>query len=732
MKKISVLFFIFILLLGMSGMVAVYADGEDSPVYITQNSDFTKYTTIGNGSAGNPYVLSGNWVTYSTASVYIQNTDAYAIINGASISGAGYYGIYLENVENLNVTNTNINDKMAGIFISSCYRVLFDTVTINTLVNSDYGMKIDQSDVIGVWNCDFASMSNGLILVNNYRLSILDNTFVNSGISFYMTDQISSNSIMMTGNIINGKPIGYLYGAHDRIYDVSAFGQGILVNCVNVTVYNANIVGTTIGIQLLFSQNCVVDSATVSDNYIGILIYESSYCKVTNSIIDSNVNGIVGYFAIGTIITANNVTNNSHIGLWAYYGCSSSLIALNNFIGNTLNARDDGGIEDSKLIWAGVKFTNSVSGWRLNNVSVTLEQYGRSYTGYSNELGIFKVPLPNLGPYNITIEKFRYQTKNILNYADVQEGINIYEMSLEKDDLGPGTGFVQVRFMDGINPVEGATVNVYSYLDGAYYFHSQYTSITGGVYAGWVNITGLYYDNYTIVITHPDYERKTIQQVVISNGLVGTYNNIQLSAYPIDAYIYGNIYDMSNDLPLENVNITIYNDERIAKTIFTNVDGFFNMTAILFGVYQVEVNLNNYQTYYDTITVDIGGNQTFNPVTLYLMPNDYVPEVPTGAVVNNWDNQVFGNYWDDFGGIVVLAEESTAYSIPGDNIDNPVDEHPLSSPYNWKNPTITTITKPIISPIVDNEIDSLLVFATILAVISIIVILSIAYKFEKR
>lgn len=676
-----------------TGVGSVLA-GEDTSVYITQNSDFVLYATSGDGSAENPYYLSDNWATYGEASVHIENTDVYVLIDNAYLNGTGYYGIYLKNVSNLNVTNTIIVDKKAAIFIDNCSRVLIDNVVIENDDINDYGIKIDVSDNVAVDNCNILKAKYGLILLNSFRVRIADNIFINSGISFYSTCQVSTG-VLITGNTANGRPIGYLYGMANARYDISAYGQIILVNCVNITLYNGNIYHTTIGVQFIFSQNCIIALSNITDNLIGIAIYESSYCRIYGNNIERNWVGLTGSFSLGTIVDENNFIENIR-GIWVGTGVSASVIYSNNFIGNILeNARDDGTIQDSKLVWISARFMNSVSGYPLSNVSITIEKDGRTYTGYSNEYGLFKVPLPSLGAYNFTISKFRYHTETYTDYSVNTYGIHYYNIALDKRNLGPGTGYVLARFMNETTPVEGATVKVYSYLDGAYYFHSQYVSASGA-YAGWVNITGLYYDDYYFVITHPLYEERIIHQIVTTDGYVGMYNNIQLEAYPTDAFIYGRVYDETTEFPLENVSIILYNGpDIIVASIFTDANGFFNVTDLTFGSYVAIVSLQEkYEDKVYRFVIETGGNQPFNPVSIYMILSDYVPEDIGDSFVNEWDNRVTGNYWDDYDGLttsIVLASDGV-YNIPGDNPDNPIDQYPLLEPFVKKTDTVIPTT----------------------------------------
>jgi parallel beta-helix repeat protein len=653
----------------------IISDGEGSSIYITDNSNFTLYA--GSGIAGDPYIIAGEVLTNTgDGSVYIQDTDVYVVITDCVMNGTGYYGVYLNNVSNLNITSCDIYDKSAAILIDGCSRIFVSETNITNYGENDYGIRIDVSDNISVRNCNISLTSDGIQLWNSYRVEIVDNVFTGTGITFYGTCQVSTG-IRIQNNIVNDKPLGYLYNAHDRVIDISGYGQALLINSVNVTLYNGDISDVNSGVEFIFCQNSVLAYSNVTGCKRGVLLYESAYSKIYGNNLTGNTHGIMGYFATGSIIHENNVLNNIGYGIWMWYGCSSSAVYLNNFIDNVLgNARDDGGIEDSNLIWLGARFRNPISNHPLINVSVTIEKDGRSYTGHTNENGLFKVPLPALGVYNFTVEKFRYQTKYYINHVIDQYGIHLYDIGLDKADLGSGTGYVLARFMDGATPIVGVDIQVYSVLDGAYYFHSSYVS-ADVPYAGWVNITGLYYDDYVFVITHPDYERNIINQVIIANGHAGTYNNIQLTAYSTDAFIYGNVTDEMTGIPLENVNITIYNEIRDTITVFTDNTGLYNVTDIPFGTYQAMCSLIDYQTVYFEFNINENGSQGFNPFDFEMLHDDYVPSEPGGAEVNGWDNGVKGNYWDDFGGVVLLADEEGVYEVPGNNTDNPIDEHPL-------------------------------------------------------
>lgn len=843
-KNLKVILFIGLLLVTTINIMAVSAEGEDSPIYINGNGDFATYASSGSGIISDPYIISGLNETGSDYSLYITNTDAYCVFDNLNLSEAAY-SVSMVNVSNVNITNSLLQPGNKGILIeNSTYIGILSTIIM--VDEGKYGIRIDESDHVLVDNCFFSGGESGIIIKDSYRIWITDNIFLGAGLNFFGSSFVAS-SMNITGNLVNGKPLGYLEGEHDRVIDISGYGQAILTNCVNVTLHNGSISGTNMAVQFIFSMNSNLALSNITDNYIGLYLYESSYCRVYGNNISGNSIGLYGQFALGTIIYENNVIENTVYGFWLKAGCSSSTIYINNFIDNYINAKDDGGIMDSQLTWAAARFINRESGWPLSNVSVTVERAGRTFTAYTNPNGILKLPVPALGTYDFTIERFRYETKTP-SVAITTPGIHLYNVSMDKADLGPGTGYIQMRFMDGATPVVGAVAEVYSYLHGHYYYHS--TEISAVSPTGWVNITGLYYDNYFLRISHAGYEPRIINQVVIEDGLVGTFNNIQLTPIvedppALDTFAYVYVENFTSGLPVENANVTI-RDESVVGTGLTDASGFVNITGLydnidyvvevykagfekdfsifyagttathevylippmgpiledvtvltaheasflpiegtnvtlingsgyaftslsnssgyanfynlVVGIYDVEITSLGYRNEYTVVDlseeVDYefylepvsnynftcyvedeltglpmvgtsvimtdGADQDYIVLTnstgyahhtdlvygvyqLYVSASGYTSQIhpinlvddvyyevymsetlsgePLSGVVNDYDNSLVGNYWDDAGGIIVLAEESVPYEVPGDNPDNPTDDYPLAEPY---------------------------------------------------
>jgi hypothetical protein len=146
------------------------------------------------------------------------------------------------------------------------------------------------------------------------------------------------------------------------------------------------------------------------------------------------------------------------------------------------------------------------------------------------------------------------------------------------------------------------------------------------------------------------------------------------------------------------------------------------MTNILFDIYTVEISAAGYDTEYTSLVIDAGGSYHGNPVIFYLLNSSYVPIGPDSFVVNNWDNEERGNYWDDYGGIVVLSDVG-GYEIFGENLDNPIDQYPLLEPF-VRNATIQETIQELIL------LDSLLLIS-VLVIMGTTVLVFVSRKYIK-
>ena len=221
-------------------------------------------------------LISNNSISNNLFGIYLEGNNN--SISNNLISNNGW-GIYLERSNNI-VSNNNISSNGCGIELPGSKNIISDNIISS---NKRYGIYIPLSN----------------------ENTIRNNEFINDGLF------VSYSGNIVEYNKVNGKPLVYLENESDKIiYDA---GQIILVKCKNITVMNAEIKNTDVGIELFESDECLISNNSISNNLFGIYL-----CGSNN------------------IISNNNICSNNY-GIYLIAGSNSNIIYLNNFINNTNN-----------------------------------------------------------------------------------------------------------------------------------------------------------------------------------------------------------------------------------------------------------------------------------------------------------------------------------------------------------------------------------------------------------
>jgi len=251
-----------------SGTIYIRADGSIDP----SSANIMSVDNV-------TYIFTGN--NYDEIVVERDNI----VVDGAgyTLQGTGSgYGITLSGRSNVTLRNIQINAFDIGVYIYSSFS---NTVSGNNITNNRAGIFL-------VWS------SNSNI--------VSANMFVDDGLAVS-----ESYSNVVVDNFVNGKPLVYLEGVSNVV--VEDAGQVILVNCNRIRVENLNLSNTTMGVQLLGTNNTTIAGNNITNNCYGITLSRSSN------------NSIVG----------NDIRNNSWAGIGLSYGSSDNRFYHNNFINNT-------------------------------------------------------------------------------------------------------------------------------------------------------------------------------------------------------------------------------------------------------------------------------------------------------------------------------------------------------------------------------------------------------------
>jgi len=331
-------------------------------------------------------------------------------------------------IQNQNLRKTTIGlDCDAGIDIRSNY----NTVESNRIMNNYCGIFF-----YGYWSCDnnvisdniFSNNTIGLGLATSYNNEITGNSFYNDGV---YVEGTYNNTFL--NNTVNGKPLVYLENESNQFTDSNA-GQVILIGCDNITVQYSNISHTTVGIELIQTNNSCIQSNSISYNLEGIFTAFSHENNIIQNNIWSNEIGGVILNALGqnNIISENAITLNGGYGvyLWA---------SNNTIINNNISLNDGKGILldtycFNNTISGNKIYTNNQSGIELktsskynmiayNNVSNNVDGILIESSSNNNVISNNKVTSNNINGICIEISDFNIIRDN--NISDNFLGIEL-------------------------------------------------------------------------------------------------------------------------------------------------------------------------------------------------------------------------------------------------------------------------------------------------------------------
>jgi nitrous oxidase accessory protein NosD len=322
-------------------------------IVITHDQDFVDQGWPGNGTAGNPYVISGFAFATSLLAINISNTVSHLLISdclftcpGGRHSGMGIQLLKAQNVRMESCMFTLIDcgpmlsysqkcsisdcrfedvDIPIGLYISEeCTLVrntvegcigLYDSDNCTISSNRQYDDPDMGSDTgFNMMWCDDCILYNNTIVGNVFgiwlscclRLTLDSNVMVGNGI-FTWDYESRYFDINSSGNKVNGMPLGLFYEQQGLIIDGSEYGQIILASCQNVSVRGGCFDNASAGVIITLCHRTEVTNATSGYNYLGILIDKCDECSVTYCAVNQNEFGIY----LGDLSTQVQILNNS-------------------------------------------------------------------------------------------------------------------------------------------------------------------------------------------------------------------------------------------------------------------------------------------------------------------------------------------------------------------------------------------------------------------------------------
>jgi len=333
-------------------------------------SGFTMHDTMGIGLTSCNYsTISGNIFTGKYSNIGLRESS-YNSITGNIIRDIKTKAINIDSESNYNTISGNYinNCSSTGSYAGICLGtgVSNNIITGNTITNNGGdGIEID------TFSSSSANIITGNIITNNecgiYVIWSDDNTITGNEITNNNQDGIYV--IYSKGNVITENTITCNYfgikvtwsddntitgneitnNNQDGIYVIWSKGNVITENTIKNNAHY--------GVWLTDVSNHIIESNTIEYNQIGVLILgRSSFNAISKNLITNNDLGLVlfgyvnpgappGYkmlIPFGNFIIANNIEDNTFVGLSSNNLTLDNHIYYNNFIGNVENAYDAG------------------------------------------------------------------------------------------------------------------------------------------------------------------------------------------------------------------------------------------------------------------------------------------------------------------------------------------------------------------------------------------------------
>ena len=255
-------------------------------------------------------------------------------------------------------------DKERTVIIGDCLEKLI-TIRRSQVMISGFTIKTNDSkrypyygfylisDHTTITGNIISNIETGISVMSHYNI-ITDNEFFNCGI--YATSTYYENTI--SNNYVNGKPLVYRHNKFNE--KITNAGQVILLNCINMTIENANITDVYYGIYMNACRYCKIIGNNITN--CNIFLIDSKKNEITGNII-SKIDKRTMYMSVGitlqysnqNIISGNNIFSNEGTGIHIYYSDENNLennniesnrkgiklddskfntITKNNFVGN--------------------------------------------------------------------------------------------------------------------------------------------------------------------------------------------------------------------------------------------------------------------------------------------------------------------------------------------------------------------------------------------------------------
>lgn len=345
---------------GCFGGIVLYSGAAENTVS-NNAASACNFSLILNEASKNR-IFDNNISTCSQGMNIINSTNS--DIRNNLISDA-FNGIVLDNSSLTTVSACTIDNAANGIALGSSTQCDIQDNTLRSL--SDTAVNLIASTANNVKGNSIEKSENGLVLADSSLNNIESNTLTDVSLGLYVdgdTDQAFNNNVSVT-NIIDGKPVLYIYDQKDLSVTNRELAHLTLAHSTNCTVSSNRITNDAI---FLFSSrgNRIIDNK-IEDCYGGIRLRNSDNNDlVKNEASGNQFVGIFLYNSTSNLIVENNLSENAKNGLALIY-----LSDRNNVTSNLIRSNGEYGVRSNysneNKITANTVQSNPIAGIWMDN-----------------------------------------------------------------------------------------------------------------------------------------------------------------------------------------------------------------------------------------------------------------------------------------------------------------------------------------------------------------------------
>jgi len=279
-----------------------------------QGNDVVDFWWSGIELRGKDHIVEFNNITSNQCGIRVA-TNGSVVRNNTLTDNSGSIEIV-----NSNDTEVYSNEMLGRSYYSSGITVYGGSdcdIYLNQIVKVGYGIVLQGATGFNISNNRVSDGRYGFAF-NWYGTSypsdvpdgpsfdcdIVNNQFDRGGIFTAIVNfgNWDFDSMRITGNTVNGRPIGFHAYLHDSEINGNDYGQLFLVSCTSVRIIGGVFfgIGSDIGeesnydpgqaaaITMVNCSNCWLEDVNLQNNTIGINFQHSSYCTLSGSLIAYN------------------------------------------------------------------------------------------------------------------------------------------------------------------------------------------------------------------------------------------------------------------------------------------------------------------------------------------------------------------------------------------------------------------------------------------------------------